>query len=815
MYTPDSHTGHRLGWKLPVFSLAGALLVALFAAAMLLTPGVSRPTMAEGDIQVYPSGSSALELVWPEADGASNYLLYEWSSADNKFVQREQLSVNRARLEQVDLTRPLRLKIEAVTVGSNMLGMSRGLTSENCLDVTIAPRDLPQLSLSCLPNTDKSVYLSWQADGGVDYEVYVLDENGLYHPVANTRDSRVRLQFGASGDLDMPSYEQPVQLVVRAAYQGEGYVLYGPYSQPSAVEREALLGDKLTLTYSETENDRIYELRWGETKGDYYEIQEWSDTYQHWEPLQRIERNAELVYYTERLASGSVHRYRLAAYDEEAATSFGVTENNGFSADPVEIQFQASVSPLYCTIWPIVDLDLFSNTRLSGSLAKIPAGTALCVLEEKGSCFYVRYKEQYGYVDSRFCMINLSEYLGAWCAYDITNSYRSLFKVHEYPIEGISYGVVQGYENIRVAEDEYLVPYLYPCAGKLFQAAQAVQADGYRLRIYEAFRPNEATRFLYDTTEKQLNETVPAKDGEGRIIDTRTGLSVDAETGLLIDPDTGALLDPRTVPDLPPEEPAEGEGEPAAGEGQDGAAEPAGDTPEGGSAEGGAAGPAEAGDAEPAPPPAEDGTEANTEGAEGAEGTEGAGGAAETEGIEDEQPLTPVDEPPVDEPPADEPEPEPPAEERPTYSQAMTDGRFRIGSFLAAVTSAHNRGIALDLTLETLDTGEELVMQSPMHDLSWHSATYLNNDNAKLLAKYMTGVGMRGLSSEWWHFQDDATREKIGLSSYLYAGVSAEGWKRDDHGWRYRAADGSYYHSKSITVDGVKYALDGNGYVIE
>ena len=48
--------------------------------------------------------------------------------------------------------------------------------------------------------------------------------------------------------------------------------------------------------------------------------------------------------------------------------------------------------------------------------------------------------------------------------------------------------------------------------------------------------------------------------------------------------------------------------------------------------------------------------------------------------------------------------------------------------------------------------------------LSWanaDSAAYLNNDNAKLLEKYMTATGMRGLSSEWWHFQDDETRPRL------------------------------------------------------
>ena len=105
-------------------------------------------------------------------------------------------------------------------------------------------------------------------------------------------------------------------------------------------------------------------------------------------------------------------------------------------------------------------------------------------------------------------------------------------------------------------------------------------------------------------------------------------------------------------------------------------------------------------------------------------------------------------------------------------------------------------------------------MQSAIHDLSWYSAVYLNNDNAKLLEKYMTATGMRGLSSEWWHFQDDETREAIGLSSYLFKGVNMGGWTKDDQGWRYRDEDGSVLRDTTFKADGNFYTADQDGYVL-
>ena len=49
----------------------------------------------------------------------------------------------------------------------------------------------------------------------------------------------------------------------------------------------------------------------------------------------------------------------------------------------------------------------------------------------------------------------------------------------------------------------------------------------------------------------------------------------------------------------------------------------------------------------------------------------------------------------------------------------------------------------------------------------------------------------------------------------IYKGVTAEGWTRDNVGWRYRAADGSFRKSTNITVDGKQYTLDQEGYAVE
>ena len=126
----------------------------------------------------------------------------------------------------------------------------------------------------------------------------------------------------------------------------------------------------------------------------------------------------------------------------------------------------------------------------------------------------------------------------------------------------------------------------------------------------------------------------------------------------------------------------------------------------------------------------------------------------------------------------------------------------------------HNLGIALDLTLEKRDTGEELPMQSSMHDLSQFSVLQKNNEAANLLGEIMHSAGFGGLVSEWWHFQDNHARASLSLP-YVSAGVDAQCWVKDDLGWKYRDAKGSFFRSRTLEINEKQYTFDDNGYVIE
>ena len=72
--------------------------------------------------------------------------------------------------------------------------------------------------------------------------------------------------------------------------------------------------------------------------------------------------------------------------------------------------------------------------------------------------------------------------------------------------------------------------------------------------------------------------------------------------------------------------------------------------------------------------------------------------------------------------------------------------------------SAHNRGMAVDLSLFYLETGKQAEMPSDFDEMSERSyanfsgATELERRNRSLLKEAMESAGFKGIEFEWWHF---------------------------------------------------------------
>ena len=90
---------------------------------------------------------------------------------------------------------------------------------------------------------------------------------------------------------------------------------------------------------------------------------------------------------------------------------------------------------------------------------------------------------------------------------------------HEYEIPTVTGEVIVGYEQVMTAEEEFLVPLLYPSALKLEQAAFTAMDQGYKLKIYDSFRPKEATLALYDQAIQLAGEPIPEDTYSGEPVE--------------------------------------------------------------------------------------------------------------------------------------------------------------------------------------------------------------------------------------------------------------------------------------------------------
>ena len=453
-----------------------------------------------------------------------------------------------------------------------------------------------------------------------------------------------------------------------------GLIYYGAEFEQISFVLEELLSHNLAIECTVL-NDRVFRFTWAEANCDYYQVQRYHEGSSSWKTVQRVEVDQPRTYTTDTLPRFSEYRYRVVAVGGQ------VVAGSKFSAISAAKTVSTHTSPIGCTIWPIKNLTVYTDTSKSQKLGVAPAIQAYCVLALEDGMFRIRFGDGYGYIDSDYCLINLPELLEDDCLYNIANSSASLFMAHDFEIPTVTNTVIDGYENVQLVNGEQLVPLLYPTAKRLEKAAYTAIEQGYKLKIYDAYRPQEATIALYNQAINLSTQPIPSETFTGKIWD-----------------------------DLPA-------------------------APDGASAL--------------------------------------------------------------------------------TYGQLMTDfGRYTMNYFLAAGKSQHNRGIAMDLTLVDIATGDELTMQTSMHDLSWYSELSRNNANSKTLASIMESAGFSGLTSEWWHFNDLETLNRL-QPAHQRAGVSPECWIENEFGLRYRQDTGALYVNCTVEISGVSYTFDQYGYLVQ
>lgn len=637
------------------FSVAAGIFLLLAAVITVLLPYARADSSMPAGARLTLTGNEdgTLLLRWPQSGAADGYLVEILREAGG---EKELLHTEAVCGTEELLLPPLpegeELIFRVSTLADyRLLGKEKTRTGEGT-EVRIRA-DMPAITnLSWKTEPEKqAVAVEFEMEPGDICRVYRLARDGSRKLLHTTDQSGLTLIFGPENPL--PEWGGFCRFEFEAYREKPGVTLSGAVSAGFSLERQELLGEELNAAFEQT-GHRMFRLSWDETRGDWYEIRQILEDGSA-VTLCSIPRDGERSYFSETLENGRTYEFQVVAVG-------GVDPRNSYVAAASRI-FTMTTEPsaVYATVWPVRDLAAYADSGKTAEAGTVKAGKAYCVTVEEDGMFGVRIGDEIRYIDSRFCLINLPDYLGGLCSYEITNSTDSLFKIREFEIPGVTGQVIPGYGDVKQEDGTCLVPLLYPTAQMLRAAAENALARGYRLKIYDAFRPQRATRQVYNRTEEILEQEIP---GNG---------------------------------------------------------------------------------------------------------------------------------------------------ERLTYSQAMTNGIYSLNHFLAEGMSRHNLGLALDLTMVDVKTGEELRMQSAMHDLSWYSVTARNNTNAELLESVMKGAGFAGLSSEWWHFQDDRTPKSVSLSA-LWDGIGAEGWNCDDRGWRYRDEKGSFYRSCTLSLDGKEYTFDENGY---
>lgn len=322
----------------------------------------------------------------------------------------------------------------------------------------------------------------------------------------------VTVSFGDGQDFPSLSRNETMTFAFDCYRFSPNLVYYGTVTEEVTVCGEDLLGRDLALSCTELGNN-VYAFSWQNTKGDYYEVQQLDAASESWKVLTRVELDEERSYTTSHLSRYSDFRYRVVAVGGQTMP------DSEYAAISEEITVTTGTTAVFTTVWPLQELDFYADLEMTEVIGKAEAAKALCVLDEVDGIFRVRIDGQEGYIDSRYCLINLPEYLGDICLYDIPNSYASLYMAHEYELPTVTGEVIVGYERVKMKNGEQLVPLLYPVAKRLEQAAFAAMEQGYKLKIYDAYRPREATIALYDQAIGLKDQPIPLETYTGKVLE--------------------------------------------------------------------------------------------------------------------------------------------------------------------------------------------------------------------------------------------------------------------------------------------------------
>lgn len=130
---------------------------------------------------------------------------------------------------------------------------------------------------------------------------------------------------------------------------------------------------------------------------------------------------------------------------------------------------------------------------MEGALLVLEPGTAFRILKESGAWWQVLAQGVTGWVEHRYCLINLPDVVPSMI-YNDTNAYSSVYVSCGKSIPNITGKALYQAkaDNPRLGRREFMMPVLYAMAKNVCQAQQNALAEGNTLVLYEGFRPYDA-----------------------------------------------------------------------------------------------------------------------------------------------------------------------------------------------------------------------------------------------------------------------------------------------------------------------------------
>ena len=420
------------------------LILILLSGTGLMLFGVILPVyFARQEISM--SGPLTMEQVvggwvlsWPEHEKADRYQVELLAEVDGQqqVIFRDFIDgTNAIALPELPEDTVLSLQVRPAVYFRTFFGEDYHY-SKTVLEAWACFENLPAPEQTIVINGDDKT-VTMELPENIRWQYQLSDASGEILAQQCLEESVSVLHFGEGSDLALPKAGESYGLRTRVWREEPNLVILGKESEAVVITEESLQFRKLNPQLVMTSKNTV-QLTWDETRGDHYAVQTLDPDSGAWNTLSQVQRGADRSF-LDLLEPGQTKQYRVTAVDDQGKDLMVSEEMTVTGRDRVQ----------YATVWPVKDLPVYSAASNGTVVDTAKVGKAFCVLEEENGMFAVRIDDRIGYISSNFCMINLPEYIGGLCSYNITNSYYSIYAIHEFAIEHVTGVITQGYEDIR------------------------------------------------------------------------------------------------------------------------------------------------------------------------------------------------------------------------------------------------------------------------------------------------------------------------------------------------------------------------------